>query len=82
MDRVPDFESVGWGFESLRGHTETPLHRAVFFVIKLTSHPVGEGGIISWLGVSPYRGRASRAGGTVAPLEKAVFFFLFVRKGL
>ncbi|MAT45082.1 MAG: hypothetical protein CL609_22345 [Anaerolineaceae bacterium] len=75
------------GGSSPSGGTVAPLEKAVFFVVKLTSHPVGDsphrGDIISWLGVSPYRGQASSpSGGTVAPLEKAVFFFLFVGEGL
>ena len=49
MDRVPDFESDGWEFESLRGH----------FLFGLTSNPHG-GDNVRWLGVrTPLQGTVS-----------------------
>ena len=42
MDRVTDYESAGWGFDSLRAH-HTKIHsaRGVFCVGKMESNPKG-----------------------------------------
>ncbi len=41
MDRVPDFESVGWGFESLRGHKWNTGCKTGVFVTADFEHPRG-----------------------------------------